>query len=430
MADQYSTIQQHQPLRVPAGWDKQEKAFVIQLEETFDDIYRRFGRLGMSDMSKKFQIIIGNKYDKVSGITITEDGVDIAGSKYVKISSDDDSWTYDTNGLTYESDDSSFPFQVSNYDERTDGANGVFIQNTTGHGDLVFITHCANNAHVSQTGYWSAEIRFSVEDNADYLDAAGETISGLQNYLYSPNSLGNLGKPTEPWRQVFAWDYRGSTFTNNGGTYHQLRLLPSPIQDASRKLGATLTINPDGSVFLQKTTDTESFVVQVTSLQSSGVVTAGTRVNTPQISNGGSSTPGKELAIAPNGNSARKNVSLRIVENDEGNNKVISILPGSAADIFRINGARLKGGIELTGSSDVTDMNDYTDSGCYLVWFQHVTSNKPDNISATTMLEVFSYSGTSLDLTFQRIFYSDAIYTRYCYNGTWYPWYKFTGTAL
>ena len=53
--NQYVTIQQHQPLRTPAGWEQQEKAFVVQLDEIFDDIYKRFGRLRLEDMSKAFR---------------------------------------------------------------------------------------------------------------------------------------------------------------------------------------------------------------------------------------------------------------------------------------------------------------------------------------------------------------------------------------
>ena len=55
MADKYSTIQQHQPLRVPSGWDKQEKMLIVQLDEIFDDIYKRFGRLRFEDMGKDFR---------------------------------------------------------------------------------------------------------------------------------------------------------------------------------------------------------------------------------------------------------------------------------------------------------------------------------------------------------------------------------------
>ena len=85
MADKYSMIRQHQPLRTPAGWSGQEKAFIVQLEEIFDDIYRKFGRLGMNDMDKKFRVTIDGKYDIVSGIEINENGIEVSGSKYVSI---------------------------------------------------------------------------------------------------------------------------------------------------------------------------------------------------------------------------------------------------------------------------------------------------------------------------------------------------------
>lgn len=125
----YSTIQQHQPLRTPQGWSGQEKALIVQLDEVFDDIYRRFGRLRIEDMNKEFRtawedeqgnvaqliadvggielrvesaegdisslntavgqitISVANKYDKISGITITAEGIDISGSKYLKLES-------------------------------------------------------------------------------------------------------------------------------------------------------------------------------------------------------------------------------------------------------------------------------------------------------------------------------------------------------
>lgn len=85
MANKYSMIRQHQPLRTPAGWSGQEKAFIVQLEEIFDDIYRKFGRLGMNDMDKKFRVTIEGKYDIVSGIEINENGIEVSGSKYVNI---------------------------------------------------------------------------------------------------------------------------------------------------------------------------------------------------------------------------------------------------------------------------------------------------------------------------------------------------------
>ena len=103
----YSTIQQHQPLRVPQDWS-QLRSMISQLEEILDDIYRRFGRLRVQDLGKDLrqfledtegnfveikadidgiELTVGNKYDKVSGISIIQDGIEISGNKYVKIKS-------------------------------------------------------------------------------------------------------------------------------------------------------------------------------------------------------------------------------------------------------------------------------------------------------------------------------------------------------
>ena len=108
MADkEYSTIQQHQPLRVPASFDKQGRALIVQLDEIFDDIYRRYGRLRFEDMGKDFRqriendegdfadiavdvgnIIfeIGNIDGVMTSLGMSEDGIDMLG-KYIKIKS-------------------------------------------------------------------------------------------------------------------------------------------------------------------------------------------------------------------------------------------------------------------------------------------------------------------------------------------------------
>lgn len=71
----YSTIQQHQPLRTPSSFDAQGKAFVAQLEEVLDDIYRRFGRLRMEDMGVKFQQRFTNAEGKISEFEIDINGL-------------------------------------------------------------------------------------------------------------------------------------------------------------------------------------------------------------------------------------------------------------------------------------------------------------------------------------------------------------------
>ena len=55
MSTGYTTYQQHEPLRAPSGWSAQEKRFVAQLEELFDDIYKRYNRLRLEDMSPAFR---------------------------------------------------------------------------------------------------------------------------------------------------------------------------------------------------------------------------------------------------------------------------------------------------------------------------------------------------------------------------------------
>lgn len=55
MSTGYTTYQQHEPLRAPSGWSSQEKRFVAQLEELFDDIYKRYNRLRLEDMSPAFR---------------------------------------------------------------------------------------------------------------------------------------------------------------------------------------------------------------------------------------------------------------------------------------------------------------------------------------------------------------------------------------
>ena len=53
--NQYTTIQQHGPLRVPANWGSQERRFVAQLEELLDELYAKFNRIKETDLDKKFR---------------------------------------------------------------------------------------------------------------------------------------------------------------------------------------------------------------------------------------------------------------------------------------------------------------------------------------------------------------------------------------
>lgn len=72
MADSYTTMHQHQPLRVPTGWSQEEKRLIAQLEEIFDDIYRRYGRLRLVDLAKDLRIEITEGQIKADRIDAAE----------------------------------------------------------------------------------------------------------------------------------------------------------------------------------------------------------------------------------------------------------------------------------------------------------------------------------------------------------------------
>lgn len=69
MANKYSTIQQHEPLRSPQEWGPAGKRFVAQLEEILDDIYRRFGRLKVSDLGDALRQSLSDTAGNVNTLT-------------------------------------------------------------------------------------------------------------------------------------------------------------------------------------------------------------------------------------------------------------------------------------------------------------------------------------------------------------------------
>lgn len=48
MANNKATVLQHEPLRIPAKWDGESRALVIQIERVLDDAFWRIG-----DLTKK-----------------------------------------------------------------------------------------------------------------------------------------------------------------------------------------------------------------------------------------------------------------------------------------------------------------------------------------------------------------------------------------
>ena len=88
MADKYSTIQQHQPLRIPNGWSGQEKQLIVQLDEVFDDIYKRFGRLKLSDLSEGLRKTLSDTEGAIATLEFDISGLTVeVGNKIAKTES-------------------------------------------------------------------------------------------------------------------------------------------------------------------------------------------------------------------------------------------------------------------------------------------------------------------------------------------------------
>lgn len=48
-------MRQYAPLTTPSHWDHEERRFVRQLCDALDDVYKRYGRLGLSDLNSVFR---------------------------------------------------------------------------------------------------------------------------------------------------------------------------------------------------------------------------------------------------------------------------------------------------------------------------------------------------------------------------------------
>ena len=67
----YTTIQQHEPIRVPTNWNEQERRLVAQLEEIFDDLYRRFNRIRIEDLNGSLGKMITTSSDGVQTLQLS-----------------------------------------------------------------------------------------------------------------------------------------------------------------------------------------------------------------------------------------------------------------------------------------------------------------------------------------------------------------------
>lgn len=243
MSTKYSTIQQHEPLRVPANWGKQERFFISQLEEVLDDVYRRFGRLRLEDMGKDFQntisdidgnissiqqdistiqLSVRDKYDKVSGISITSAGIDITGSQYVKIAAGSSTyWKYDSSGLIYYAANGSPMLQFSDYAKKVSNiVAGVYCEKNN-YGGVLHL-YVANTSGASPKDI-VLDYSGSVTNWIEKADGTREYYTSTMPVLRPSTSYvaAALGSSTYPWEsltvhQVSAQSVAASSLYING----------------------------------------------------------------------------------------------------------------------------------------------------------------------------------------------------------------------
>lgn len=60
-----SVIPQHEPLRVPQGWNEQDRSLVIQIERVHDDIYKHFKPLTIKDFSPELIAALKAKMEEI-----------------------------------------------------------------------------------------------------------------------------------------------------------------------------------------------------------------------------------------------------------------------------------------------------------------------------------------------------------------------------
>lgn len=78
MTKKYHTTHQYEPIQVPARFGDEMQRFVNRLTEIYDDIYRRYGRLGLNDISTAF----GDALDVIrERIAVTESSVTAVSKK-------------------------------------------------------------------------------------------------------------------------------------------------------------------------------------------------------------------------------------------------------------------------------------------------------------------------------------------------------------
>lgn len=217
-------LQQHEPFRIPQGWGRQERVLISQLEQVFDDLYRRFGRIRLEDLATGVQADI-----KESTEGVQEVRQEIAGVQ------DDLTTNYSTHTQTAsEISDAVAAINsnlTTNYSTRTQTADAITaaVANTYGKVNQVSIT--TDGVAISGTGKLDVHMA-----NFDVNGSTGAvTIKGALT-ANTGSSLGN-------WEVTSAGYLRGKEVSSGGSASRfPIYLNPNPRTDPTTMLPGNMAL--------------------------------------------------------------------------------------------------------------------------------------------------------------------------------------------
>ena len=217
-------LQQHEPFRVPQGWGRQEKVLISQLEQVFDDIYRRFGRIRLEDLSKDFQTDIKESTEGVQ--EIRQEVTDIQEDLTTNYSTQTQTATAISSAVAAINSDLS-----TNYSTRTQTADAITaaVANTYGKVNQVSIT--TDGVAISGTGKLDVHMQ-----NFDVNGSTGAvTIKGALT-ANTGSSLGN-------WEVTSAGYLRGKEVSSGGSSSRfPIYLNPNPRTDPQTMLPGNMAL--------------------------------------------------------------------------------------------------------------------------------------------------------------------------------------------
>lgn len=190
MSDKYSTIQQHQPLRVPSDWDKQERMLIVQLDEIFDDIYRRFGRIKLSDLSKDFREDVEEMQEGVANaatkteLTTTESEIKAYAAQYT----DGKLTAYSTTTQTASAISTAISNSLKDYSTTTQTASAI----------STYVSNALSS--YSTTSQTASAISTYVTNALSSYSTTSQTASAISTYVSS--ALSSYSTTTQTASQI------------------------------------------------------------------------------------------------------------------------------------------------------------------------------------------------------------------------------------